>query len=432
MFYFYLGVRVNVEVSANLLLNEAMTKLWAKSKDIPQLKHYPVEETVTKSKKAYDDLIKLKEDTVGWKPVLDLQHKRASFYDKVMDYEESTAEVQSYRDIITEVRMNHKVNVASDKRQYRSGRDRFTAVFNEKGTSVPSCVAKVGGDTLFAAIENPSEHGIKLTCATVKEVDAENLDQGDFVSPFIIRPDIEKSTWLHDECKKRIDKNKTAIDDKIVASVQDMRVNTAKNCTYASIEPKSAFLFNHDEFARKVTAPNTRLVIGTTKVAHVHCAIEFTPYRTHGHYFHQITGTSILVFLDVDVVRAHPNIDAWLASLPSTALSRMPSRLISAGWSAWVPFGWMPIVLGVPSHALVSGDDASAKKPGQASEGLETVSYAMTLCYDTVNDMKHSADVKLHVASLWVQASAHIFRGVKENAKAWEAKLHEEASGMDD
>jgi len=130
------------------------------------------------------------------------------------------------------------------------------------------------------------------------------------------------------------------------------------------------------------------------------------------------------------------DLEEWLKKLPSTALAKSPAFVLHEKDSLWVPFGTMPLLVGVPSHRFDAKDvvvpHASGKPPVTAPVG-DAVQFAFTLHYDP-NVASTDAQLRLYTAAQLIQAAPKIFKGIKSHPdfQSWEAGLKAGSEGQED
>ena len=176
-----------------------------------------------------------------------------------------------------------------------------------------------------------------------------------------------------------------------------------------------------------------RIPIGSLRAGCCKVGMEEFPYKAHGHMYHQLVGSAVIVVVRGSQLVAHQNLAQWLTSIPSTALSKCSVFYVRALDSVWIPFGAYPLIIGLPESRI--GNDfkiLEPKKDKSAPAPAEAIQYALSLCYDNSNDRQKDAALRSYVSALWVQASPYMFKGIKTKASAWEASLHGGLDGVDD
>ena len=137
-----------------------------------------------------------------------------------------------------------------------------------------------------------------------------------------------------------------------------------------------------------------------------------------------LKGSAVIVFLHADEVGDSLNLVQWLDKNASTALAKNPTFFVQTGSSVWIPLGYMPLVIGVPSYCLSSDELTKyneARKAGQQLSEPEVISYGLTLCFDSISARSCAEDLKTVIQNVWMQASNYIFSGAKthKDVKAW-------------
>ena len=129
-----------------------------------------------------------------------------------------------------------------------------------------------------------------------------------------------------------------------------------------------------------------------------------------------------------------PNICAWLADAPSTACRKFASFFLYPGCSVWIPYGCLPVVLGIPSD-IMPEKESGERKP--KSKALEVEDHpcvvGLSLCFNACG-ISAFPEINVAVKSLWVQATPHLYRNLKSNKtiEKWLADLVPEDAVLDD
>ena len=105
------------------------------------------------------------------------------------------------------------------------------------------------------------------------------------------------------------------------------------------------------------------------------------------------------------------------------------------GSSLWIPYGHVPLVVGVPKTGMTIESESELRpaKKAKTSEGqktMEVICYGISLAYDLA-DLGANNRMDLQVAASFIQAEASMFKHIKSSAEvqAWRAKLTEAKAG---
>ena len=73
------------------------------------------------------------------------------------------------------------------------------------------------------------------------------------------------------------------------------------------------------------------------------------PLRGQRALLSMLSGVCIVIVIDMTLASAHDNLHEWLLSAHHTALSSCPALLLEAGDALALPFGAVPLVVGLQS-----------------------------------------------------------------------------------
>ena len=405
-----------------------MKKQWQIGRDHPSLMHYPISESIEKSKTAYNQLTIFKDEVDKWVPVLDYQSHRARTRELITVYEDALADVHSYKTIMEETNRDIVKDMASQKRHSRLERDKYVAAFKEKGSACAPCVAKVCGDMLYylaaeAQLPKDAPRGSSLAGA---ELGSANVSGASFGHPCLLKAGLETGSHWHSECDKRVAKITAAAEAKYDEALKEFGTNETRFVVWHSLATTDP------DFNWNAPAPpgifeclaGVRIPLGSARCGHCRAELAEFPYKTVGHFYHQISGRAIIIVLRPQQLQDHPNIGAWLAALPSTALSKLSAFYVDTRDSVWVPFGSMPLIIGVPAGRICPNYELIPAKSDAvpAAPHVEAIQYALTLCYDN-SDEKQDAALRSYVSSIILQTQPFVFKGIKSVSGPWEARL---------
>ena len=341
-------------------LHDHTAALFEKVKSRPSIVHYPIAESLAIMKKAYDTLVQFKSDVDAWVPTLNFGSHRDTLYKYEDAYKVAFAETIEYRDIIQQVKAVTVAEKASHSRKQRLHRDKYVELFAVKGETVsPPPISKVCGDALFQRIEKPGSLGISVHYHG-PILDTNGLsDPACWAHPRLLLPvtdikDEDKTHW-HTECAKRIEENYDALMAKSNESIQTMSTNGAPGGC-GSIAAAHAFAWNpdgatDDQLVFKCPG-DVRMPVLTYTCGRAFFAYKYFAYRLHSMFIHVFSGTCVITLLPHHMVADSPNMLSFMNKAPSTTLSKCATFIVSTGSSLWVPFGWYPIVVGVPTWVV--------------------------------------------------------------------------------
>ena len=131
------------------------------------------------------------------------------------------------------------------------------------------------------------------------------------------------------------------------------------------------------------------------------------PWKGFAGFITQTSGKGGIVVLDRDRVQESAGeLATYLGELPKLALQKAPAYFLSPGQSVWIPFGHMPLIVGL-SGTSQSGfefmEDARSRKRRGVNEKIQPdfVSYAVTLCLNERFSESDGADVLAHLTRAW-------------------------------
>ena len=118
---------------------------------------------------------------------------------------------------------------------------------------------------------------------------------------------------------------------------------------------------------------------------------------------------------------------AWLTKAESRVLADNKTFMLDTGTSLYVPFGMVPIIIGMPSdeNALKCKPPGRVTKAAKAAE-REFATYTLDFLFDAALDSKAPAEARRYVASSWVKATNWLpatFRN-SDVVKQWFEAIH--------
>jgi len=344
--------------------------------------------------------------------------------------EDGISDVAGMKGIIDRAKKASQAEVATDKRHTRNCRESCREVFLETPSPIWASVGKVAGDLLFNTLTDekalPYLHTHQLP-----EMSPDVLTWPDcFQHPRLVRKLDEldgEATFWHTECARVIDEISSAAPAKRVECLDNMRKSQLKG-VWGCLEPTTplkynAFVSSESPFeaAEGLKCPAKSQLVGTCQAS-----MEANPYRLHAHFHHQLDGHVIIVPIIPELMIQYPRIEAFLADSSILALKKCAAYLLGPGQSLWIPYGFMPLVIGVPPSCITSTVDANKKLDKAEWQGEQgaSVQYAISACYNKLWVGKN-VDIDLQAAGLWPQARQYFFRNFKINAavKAWAESL---------
>ena len=407
-----------------------MQTAYNRHKDHDSVKHFDIQSSINQSKSAFMAMKEFRDGIANWAPVLDFAASRSEAYKLVGDFFTKTEDTLSYQDCL--LCTKHTVSVANEsvKRKWRTHRDAFTSCFDSKVGAVEhyGVISKVCGDVMVSQYEHPEKAGIRscsYSCSNM--VLHENSTRFELALPRFLAAsadiqDSEKTHW-HLECYKLLVENIDAITAKATDSLASLSAGLVK-VAKGLVATSSQFAFNAADGVGKdffSCVVGGIAVVCTQKVSNAFVSPDSSPYAGLPQFMHMVLGHAIVVLIDPEKGIAQPNLQTWLQALPVTAFSKYPVFLLKPGASLWTPFGWQPIVVGVPDYAF----DVSGGKPNLPKDvPFATVTYAMTLAFDE-KSYEEPPSVRLFVAGLVAARQPYTFKWFKETQAvfAWKAKI---------
>ena len=407
---------------------KALEPVWSQK----QLRMYPIQASIDASKQSKQALEDFRDEIEGW-PVTDLGWPplKTTLFKKVRLFEEALTEIDSYRSIIDRYKAEAALSKQNVQRQTRGARMSFVDVFDEGDANVYGCVKKVAGELLFRRVEEEKDVIVSSSYTPI-EITKELMDDTSlFERPRLVSPEAvagDAATYYHHECSRLLTATTAAVETKSAACLVGMNrakpVHMFGNCL---IEDTSFQWYDKDHLLQRAdSARNVKLVIQVLRVRQVKAAIADFPWRMHACFLHIFAGTAIVVFISPEKLLEYPRIESWLGDASTGALAKAPQMLLPAGYSAWVPYGWLP----VPFDA----DKKRAPKVDAEAVASETITYGLSLSYSP-SDIGKNLDVDLSVKALMVQAQPYFFRNLKINSDiaTWRSLLcPEEFDATDD
>ena len=412
-------------------LDKFMEGSYKKHKEHPSVKCFPIPASIDRSRKAYTALKDMQTEVNSWAPPLDFKEARSKVFSLASEFFSAVEDTMSYQDCLSTTKQTVTTEKESSKRRWRNHRQLFVALYQVRSEHYP-VVAKVCGDLSFSVYEPPSKIGIQTcvyVCLPLETTDSSSVDV--FSVPRLVLPETDvpvlDRTFWHTQCYIFLSENLATIQAKSTASLPTLRASTASaptNVAKGLIEPKNFFKWNgpEKEFPQWFDCvPDVKVPVFTHSVGHAWLATQDFPYAGIPGFLHAIFGSLVVMVITAASMLEHPNPSAFLKSLPTTGWEKEHAVILRPGGSLFIPFGCVPVVIGMPAHCHdVDENNCPKERDEQAATELETVTWAMTLLYDK-SAFTQSANVQLLVASQAALAYPYTFKFFKtsEPIKKW-------------
>ena len=408
-----------------------------------ELKRYPLTKSLQELKDLDERMTKYIVEVVNEWPVTKLNwaDQVQPLRQMVDEFNVKLTEVQSYKSIVDRHKSGFSKGLLMTKRIDRGIRDKFRGSFEEKDAAVLSCIAMVAGDLIYAWTREPDEITYSVP-GNIHELKAESLLQDNiFEHPLFLRPlrdtkDVDV-TYFHHECARVITSYQAAVDAKAEecgAAMKRAKQFTSKGC----IDTEQPLVYNDPNTLERDwlfdTPDDVKLMIDVQAERHVDTTLTAYPWRMHAGFHHVFAGRCVMTIVPQQTLLDFPNVEAWLADAPSTAARKFSSFFVYPGCSVWVPYGSMPVILGVPQAMMPEKESSDRVQVPKFDEiENENIVVGISLCYNT-KVLAGKDDVNSAVKCLWVQACPHLYRNIKLNPKiqAWVNALIPEAGAPED
>ena len=239
-----------------------------------------------------------------------------------------------------------------------------------------------------------------------------------FSRPHMLLPasEVEQPTYFHSECTRTVTELEGAAQAKHTECLEFMRRNTRTNVNGClDCETPIAWTnFVHTSSPFNA-ASGLKVFTKSQRVSVVDVSLEAWPNRLHGGYMHMLIGTAFVMVVPCETVLEHPRIEAFLADSSVQSVRKFPTFLLTESSSVWLPYGTMPVVLGIPPSALPCASWSEQRKPNKEQLENETdasIMCGISLCFN-MKEVGRNKQLDAEVSALWVKAARNMFRNLK-------------------
>ena len=116
--------------------------------------------------------------------------------------------------------------------------------------------------------------------------------------------------------------------------------------------------------------------------------------------------------------------DSALQKMSHDGMRKEAAVILSRGESVWVPFGWVPILLGLPSHIVETRKASNARQKSGQTRSVEYCSVLCSLALDRKDAVK-PGNVRMAVAGELTKGFSSIPESLKASTgfQEWKAAL---------
>ena len=156
---------------------------------------------------------------------------------------------------------------------------------------------------------------------------------------------------------------------------------------------------------------------------------EAWPWKGIPMFLRMIEGSASIQVLGAhELEQAGSDVMPWLKERATADLAAVPTCKLEAGESIWLPYGSLPLIIGLDEteNGLAKGVDRKSKSKPLDSKNLPYISYALVPAFDTSltldsAKLKGIVRASLALSSAWLPASIKS----SEDFKAWQKSLED-------
>jgi len=289
----------------------------------------------------------------AWTVPLDVNSKREELETLGANLDAHLVAVAGYVDIAELIASKEDKATKAAKKQAKCAVESVSQKVSRGGC--PGGVSRVMGGLLCEYLKQGD--GRAMFASSVYPFELSWSDQKSYQDVFLlprgIRPDGAVHHW-QSELGKVLTTEAVALKEKAsaVAKKMDENQNTHGSVTF---QPKSENELAWNPAGQGAgpfeVATGMRPHLLTIVAGAYENSRQSQPMSGCGMFMSVVEGTAAILFVG-GALAEKEDLAHFLASAGADAFKKEPACVLSANESAWIPFGWNPVVFGVPSHLL--------------------------------------------------------------------------------
>ena len=343
-----------------------------------------------------------------WKFPCDLEAKKKEIHIYVEAFKQKYDAILDHVDCLRTLRNEYDTTQQDEKvkakRKSRYEKQKIQKLLRDG--SCPEVLTEMICNSVATSLASSDGHW-------ARQSDIPEVTDADFLAPKCLGVNpTHKTTHWHEQCTKALNVTRTEVDR------QALKIKTAvekKDSTHGSfvLETASAFVFN-PEGADTIFEQTSQLppILFSQRKYSYDVSIEAWPLQGISLFMTMATGSAFILVVPLHLVIAEEvTLKAYVADKKNrNCLLKCLTFRLDVGQSLWVPFGFVPIVIGMDAGGIESEDFTSF-----------IVHYALNGVYDKQQD----AETRMEVSSLTTKVikKSKLLMPLKEAISKWAETL---------
>ena len=333
------------------------------------------------------------------------------------DWREGIRLVENARDCIHKLGVQGEKAVADQKKNWHEQKQPIIVWLENNTTGLPPVLSKVYGEIIYAAAVPPEPIGVPnlWTVAPLLDVAQASGREDVFGDPprpvLVLRPEVEESgTFVY---KNVFQEGIHGHYQKLVTDMEGRRdvqtkklLEENKPTIYGTVSTENkAFPYNGSgsnvPHLFNVTTCTEFMMCVTKRVMFSDLRLISNPIRAHPMWLTCYVGKMVVVLVPPHLFLQHMDLVAWLKGCETKHLGELAGAMLSTAQAIYIPEGWVPLWMGLPSDVDLSNSRpslAARGKPAQKKEKQalyeETCCAGFALAYETGRLPSVSEDLK--------------------------------------
>ena len=446
---FFLLLEVGADTYDTFLQNE-------KSRAKGEADNIDVHGKVAIAKKVVAQVEAMQEQSKHWASPLDYGEKLAEFKALMLEWDAAFRGLSNVRDQIHRVIADSKAALSGEKKTYHEQKQKNITFIAAQGSGISKNLASVFGELCYYKAFPPEKAGVTRVWgmdelwAQGDSDPAEVFGEPRFITA--IPPGSEPpegvvathyhtaiSDFLHAHSKV-LDQRWRAQKPKVVEKAKIGAMVGTMDVTSKPFEWNSTTVGQTAWFDPVTDAP---LLVASKRVLYCDPRVVSNPIRGHPMFFLNGTKDICMLLVSPTLHIANPDLRLWLQQCELKELTNLPAAILKPKDAAWIPTGWVPMWVPLPSDVNLyskrprlsaRGKPAQDKKKDEPPLWDDSGGVSFLVCYQNSKVGDIDAALRTQLASDLAASKALMPKGLLQvvGAKKWFDSVPIKADGKED
>ena len=380
------------------------------------------------------------EDSKAWKVPFDAPKVLGEFMSEMRKYEAGVFEIAEVVDCVDRFAETDKKGEKAQRRTYNENRVKHEVFFGSMGKNVASAFARAISWHTYAMAKNPLDVSLKEPPSVKIYACGSVPDRGSFEIPLVIEAvpdgDVAKqnaANWLQLNFAKHVAEMSPNALTWAATQVDKLKGKPDMVGNLQCADHVTPFVYNPDQYQIFTPSTPVKEIQLNGRTMHQELSIVGYPPRGISGFITAYRGTVAILVLNREQVLKHPDFESWLRTAKADALKDNEVALLRTGDTLWLPSGFAPLILGLPSDTK----DLEQVTPRLAERGryhraskanvVNTESFVLgiNLLFEKVVDEQLPPALRGAICAAWLQGKAYCPKGYakQDKAKEWQVAI---------